>query len=115
MDTHGDVRVAVRVDRELKEQAEALFERLGMNMSTAMNVFLRKAVDEDAIPFPVSIRRATFAGGYSSAAITDAFSSAVESQIAEAQRDGYPVARYDTQKREAYLELADGTREYIDG
>jgi antitoxin component of RelBE/YafQ-DinJ toxin-antitoxin module len=35
-----------------------------MNMSTAFNVFLRKSVDEEAIPFPVSVKRSDFGAGY---------------------------------------------------
>ena len=49
-----DVRVTIRVNRELKESAEALFEYLGLNMSNAVNIFLRKAVDQRGIPFPVN-------------------------------------------------------------
>jgi len=50
------MRITIRVDKSLKESAEVLFEQLGMNMSTALNVFLRKAVDENAIPFHVSVK-----------------------------------------------------------
>ena len=49
-----DVRVTIRVDRELKENAEALFDYLGLNMSNAVNIFLRKAVDQRGIPFPIN-------------------------------------------------------------
>jgi DNA-damage-inducible protein J len=49
-----DVRVTIRVDRELKENAESLFAYLGLNMSNAINIFLRKAVDQRGIPFPVN-------------------------------------------------------------
>ena len=49
----NDVRVTVRVEKELKNKAEELFGKLGMNMSTALNVFLRKAVDENGIPFQI--------------------------------------------------------------
>jgi DNA-damage-inducible protein J len=62
MKVHNDVRVTVRVDKDLKERAESLFARLGMNMTTALNVFLRKAVDEAAIPFAVSAKSADYGG-----------------------------------------------------
>jgi len=52
----------VRVDEELKHQAEAVFSEIGMNLSTAINVFLRSSVRYEGIPFelrtfkkPVSI------------------------------------------------------------
>ncbi len=45
--------INVRVDSELKVQAEALFADLGLNMSTAINMFLKSAVSHDGIPFEV--------------------------------------------------------------
>jgi len=39
----------------LKERAEALFGELGMNLTTALNVFLRQAVRQGGIPFPVQV------------------------------------------------------------
>lgn len=49
-----NVNVTFRVDDELKKQADALFAELGMNMSTAFNIFLRQSVREQQIPFSVS-------------------------------------------------------------
>jgi addiction module RelB/DinJ family antitoxin len=113
MKAQHDVRVTIRVDKDLKERAEILFDRLGMNMSTAINVFLRKAVDEASIPFSVGLKSAVWGTGYTSAAITRAFETAVQREIAENQHKGFPVARYDTASKRAYLESADGTREYV--
>ena len=110
-----DVRVTIRVDRDLKESAEMLFDRLGLNMSTALNIFLRKAVDESAIPFAVSAKNNGFGAGYSADNITGAFRNTVQSDVAENQNKGFPTARYDAEKKQAYLENADGTREYING
>lgn len=41
----------VRVDENLKKSAEELFNELGMNMSTAINIYLKQAVRKQAIPF----------------------------------------------------------------
>ena len=46
--------ICVRVDTELKAQAETLFNDLGMNLSTAVTVFLRQAVRENRIPFEIT-------------------------------------------------------------
>ena len=43
----------IKIDRDVKAQAQELFENLGMNLSTAVNIFLRQAIRERAIPFPV--------------------------------------------------------------
>lgn len=47
--------ITIRVDDELKQQAETLFDDLGLNMTTAMNVFLRQAVLHRGIPFDISL------------------------------------------------------------
>ena len=45
--------INVRVDSELKKSAEELFDDLGLNMSTAITMFLRSAVSHEGIPFEV--------------------------------------------------------------
>ena len=47
--------VSFRIDSDLKSQADALFSQLGMNMTTAFNIFLRQAVREGCIPFDITI------------------------------------------------------------
>jgi len=47
----------IRVDEELKRQAEAIFSELGLNMSTAMNMFLRYSVRYGGIPFKLRIEK----------------------------------------------------------
>ncbi len=43
--------ITVRVDDDLKQQAEELFKDLGMNLSTAVTAFFRQSVREQALPF----------------------------------------------------------------
>lgn len=47
--------VSFRIDSDLKSQADALFSQLGMNMTTAFNIFLRQSVREGRIPFSITI------------------------------------------------------------
>ena len=47
--------ISIRMDTELKAQAEALFNELGMNLSTAFNIFVRLAVREGGIPFKIQL------------------------------------------------------------
>lgn len=49
--------ISIRVDKQLKKQADSLFNELGMNMSTAFNVFIRQAVREGRIPFDISLNQ----------------------------------------------------------
>jgi DNA-damage-inducible protein J len=46
--------INIKTDSVLKKNAEVLFEELGMNMSTALNIFLRQAVRENRIPFEIT-------------------------------------------------------------
>ena len=41
----------IRTDKEIKNQAEEIFNELGLNMTTAINMFLRTVVREYGIPF----------------------------------------------------------------
>lgn len=47
--------INIRMDKELKEEAEILFNELGMNMTTAFNIFLRQSVRQQKIPFEISL------------------------------------------------------------
>ena len=47
--------INVRVDEDIKRQAESIFSELGMNLSTAMNLFLCSAVRYGGIPFDLKI------------------------------------------------------------
>lgn len=49
-----NVNVTVRVDEELKRQADSLFNELGMSLSTAFNIFLKQSVREQRMPFVIS-------------------------------------------------------------
>ncbi|MBO4261290.1 MAG: type II toxin-antitoxin system RelB/DinJ family antitoxin [Clostridia bacterium] len=43
----------IRIDEDLKKRAEQLFAELGLNMSSAITVFLRSSVDYNGIPFEI--------------------------------------------------------------
>ena len=47
------VSINIRMDKELKKQAEEIFGDFGMSMTTAFNVFVRQAIREQAIPFRI--------------------------------------------------------------
>ena len=43
--------ISIRMDSDLKAQADALFNELGMNISTAFNIFVRQSLRDGKIPF----------------------------------------------------------------
>ncbi|HHU3795065.1 TPA: type II toxin-antitoxin system RelB/DinJ family antitoxin [Streptococcus agalactiae] len=45
--------VAVRVDAQLKDEATKLFQSLGLDMSTAVKMFLIQSVKTQSIPFEI--------------------------------------------------------------
>lgn len=47
------VSTNIKLDPEVKEQAQLLFDNLGMSLSTAVNIFLKQAIREQSIPFRV--------------------------------------------------------------
>ena len=48
-------QINVRIDEDVKSDAELLFSRLGMNMSPAITIFIHRALDCNGLPFPVQI------------------------------------------------------------
>lgn len=47
--------ICIYMDTELKKQAKELFEDLGLNITTAVNIFLRQCIREQGIPFEVRL------------------------------------------------------------
>jgi DNA-damage-inducible protein J len=45
----------IRIDRDLKDEADQMFNALGMNLTTAITVFVRQAVRQKKIPFEVAL------------------------------------------------------------
>jgi len=45
----------IRIDKDIKDQAEGIFNELGINMTTAVNIFLRTAIREHGIPFELKL------------------------------------------------------------
>ena len=44
----------ISIDTEIKAKAQELFADFGLDLSTAINIFLRQSVRENAIPFNIS-------------------------------------------------------------
>ena len=47
--------IYVRIEPNIKEQAEAILEKLGIPMSNAVSIFLRQVVMQNGLPFEVKI------------------------------------------------------------
>lgn len=53
------VPTQIKIDKEIKKQASALFAELGLDMSTAVNIFLRQCLFHNGIPFEIKLPRDT--------------------------------------------------------
>lgn len=52
----ANTNITIRMDEELKREADELFDELGMSFTTAVNIFVKQAVRERRIPFGVSTK-----------------------------------------------------------
>lgn len=55
--TGASTNITIRMDVDLKNRADALFEEFGMTLSTAFNVFVRQALREGRIPFDITLNQ----------------------------------------------------------
>ena len=55
--TRTTTNLTIRMDRSVKKQADALFSDLGMNLSTAFNIFVRQSLRDGGIPFEISLNQ----------------------------------------------------------
>lgn len=51
----ANVNVTIRMDSDLKKQADELFNELGMSLTTAITIFTKQAVREQKIPFDICL------------------------------------------------------------
>jgi len=45
----------IRIDEEVKKQATELFSKLGLDISSAVNIFLRQSILHGGLPFEVKV------------------------------------------------------------
>jgi len=45
----------IRIDETVKARAEVLFDELGLNMTTAVNMFIKAALRDNGIPFALKV------------------------------------------------------------
>lgn len=53
----ANINITIRIDKELKKEADNLFHELGMSFTTAVTIFAQQAVREQRIPFDITLRQ----------------------------------------------------------
>ena len=52
----NNTNLTIRIDSNLKKEADNLFKELGINISSAITLFLKQSVREKALPFDVAVK-----------------------------------------------------------
>ena len=76
-------QVNIRLDDSLKEKAEALFEELGLNITTAFNIFVRQAVRQGGIPFEITTNTDPFYSASNMKVLRQSIRDADEGKLTE--------------------------------
>lgn len=53
----ANINITIRIDKELKKEADNLFHELGMSFTTAVTIFAKQAVREQRIPFDIRLHQ----------------------------------------------------------
>lgn len=79
----ANVNVTLRIDEQLKKQADELFSDFGLSLNSAMTMFIKQSVREQRIPFEISRNNSVLV-----TASNDALAS-VSKQLLEQNKTAY--------------------------
>ncbi|MCL2653492.1 MAG: type II toxin-antitoxin system RelB/DinJ family antitoxin [Propionibacteriaceae bacterium] len=107
-------RVNFRANQATKREAERVMRAMGLNLSDGLNMFLARVAAEHRVPFPLAMTREEVLAPETVKLADDAM-YAISKEVSRRVADGKPIARYDPIRAEAYIQYADGRKEYIGG
>ena len=55
MAARADTSMTIRMNKDVKQEAQQIFSNLGVDMTTAINIFLRQAIYYKGFPFDVRL------------------------------------------------------------
>lgn len=96
----------IKIDRDLKAEADRLFNEMGMNLTTAVNVFVRQAVLQRAIPFQI-YRDAPSAGATVSVEQRRAAMQEIRDLLADVDGNSIDLDQMKAERRAAKFERND--------
>ena len=74
-------QVNIRIDDDLKTRADSIFAELGLNMTTAVTMFIRQTIRQGGIPFEVTTRTDPFYGTANMNALRKSIQKAEEGKL----------------------------------
>ena len=86
--------VQVRIDEDLKTQATAIYDKLGMDLSSAVRIFLKRSVMVNGVPFDMTLPKQEYKA--------EKAVSAMKKLSAEAQKGGTSNMSLDEINQEIY-------------
>lgn len=96
--------VQVRIDDELKQQATAVYDALGIDLSTAVRMFLKRSVMVNGVPFSMTLPQDNLKAERAALALQALNNAAVESGTSEMSLEEInaeiDVVRTEKQKKE---------------
>lgn len=78
--------VQFRIDDDLKTEATAIYEKLGIDLSTAVRMFLKRSVMENGIPFPMTLQK-DYNSAYALQALKELNAEAAKSGVSDMSLD----------------------------
>ena len=75
--------VQVRIDDELKNQATAVYEALGIDLSTAVRMFLKRSVMVNGVPFNMTLPKSNLKAERAVKALQELSNTATENRTSE--------------------------------
>lgn len=67
----ANINVTIRMEEQLKKQADELFADFGLTLSSAITMFAKQAVREQRIPFEITRRDTTYASNIALNKVSD--------------------------------------------
>ena len=75
--------VQVRIDDELKNQATAVYDALGIDLSTAVRMFLKRSVMVNGVPFSMTLPKSDYKAERAARALQELSNAAMENGTSE--------------------------------
>ena len=75
--------VQVRIDEELKDRATAIYDALGIDLSTAIRMFLKRSVMVNGVPFNMTLPKTDYKAERAARALQELSNAAVENGTSE--------------------------------
>ena len=106
-------RVNFRANKASKHEAERVLRAMGLNLSDGLNMFIARVAAEHRVPFALKMTREEVLAP-ETLELGDAVTQSISEDVHRRLSEGAPLGRWDRERGRAYVEYADGSREYVD-